>query len=204
MSKTRRRLTYIDRKQKLKILSHCEGRMSSADKGENVLVLQDISSQETQEDNLRKDKDNACQLCGKAFNQWNNVKRHMEKVHHVLTEEDSMLPMKEKENKPNKQISKNVTVPKPKIPLKVTAKRNSKGLKLSRLKEKKLKKKSAKKVKDKDSVDELEITAHCSLCRKGFKGRCGQSNMERHRRNVHGLQANQVMELQTEELSSWI
>ena len=169
-------------------------------------VLRDISRKETQEVNLRKEKESACHLCGKTFYQRNNVKRHLENVHNIFTEEtlNSKLPPKEKENKPKKQIS-NVTdpPPKPKIPLKILNKRNSKGSKLSRLKEKKMKKKTGQKMKDTDSVDELEITAHCSVCGKGFKGRCGQSNMERHRRNVHGLLTNKTgaVEQETEEVS---
>ena len=149
-------------------------------------VLQDISSKESQEDNQKKEKVSSCHLCGKTFYQRNNVKRHLENVHNIFTEtlntSDSKLS-KEKENKPKKQISKNVINP-PKAKL---LKR-----KLSRLKEKKLKKKTAQKIKDTDSMDELEITAHCGVCGKGFKGRCGQSNMERHRRNVHGLPTNKT------------
>lgn len=162
-------------------------------------VLQDISSKETQEENLKKEKVSSCHLCGKTFYQRNNVKRHLENVHSIFTEalatSDSKLP-KEKENKPKKQIKNVINPPKAKI----LQKRNSKGLKLSRLKEKKLKKKSAQKIRDTDSMDELEITAHCDVCWKGFKGRCGQSNMERHRRNVHGLPTNKTGVLEhTEE-----
>ena len=164
-------------------------------------VLQDISSKETQDDNQKKEKASSCHLCGKTFYQRNNVKRHLENVHNIFTEtlntSDSKLA-KEKENKPKKQISKKA---------KILHKRNSKVIKLSRLQEKKLKKKTCQKIKDTDSTDELEITAHCDDCGKGFKGRCGQSNMERHRRNVHGLPTNKtgVMEQpageQTEELT---
>ena len=51
---------------------------------------------------------------------------------------------------------------------------------------KRLKKKTGKKKKRPDS-SQLEVTAECDLCRKGFLGRCGTSNMERHKRTVHGL-----------------
>ena len=171
-------------------------------------VLQDISSKETQDDNQKKEKGSSCHLCGKTFYKRNNVKRHLENVHNIFTEtlntSDSKLLAKEKENKPKKQISKNVKNP-PKA--KILHKSTSKAMKLSRLKEKKLKKKTSQKMKDTDSIEELEITAHCDVCGKGFKGRCGQSNMERHRRNVHGCptKKTEVMEQpageQTEELT---
>ena len=98
-------------------------------------VLQDISSKGTQEDNLKKEKVSSCHLCGKTFYQRNNVKRHLENVHNIFSDADSKFPT-EKENKPKKQISKNV-INQPKV--KILQKRNSKGMKLSRLNEKKLK-----------------------------------------------------------------
>ena len=33
-----------------------------------------------------------------------------------------------------------------------------------------------------------EITAICDICNKGFRGRCGKQNMERHRDNIHADQ----------------
>ena len=180
--------------------------MAKLSAGSKPPVLRDISIKETQGDNMKKEKASACHLCGKTFYQRNNVKRHLENVHNIFTEilntSDSKLPT-EKENEPKKQVSKNVINP-PKA--KILHKRNSKGMTLSRLKEKKIKKRTAQKIKETISMDELEITAHCDICEKGFKGRCGQSNMERHRRNVHGLLTNKTgmmeqTEQQTEELT---
>lgn len=170
-------------------------------------ALQDISLKKTQEDNLAKEKELVCHLCGKTFYQRNNVKRHLENVHSIFTETvntSASKPPREKENKPKTKTSTNVIdPPKPKLPLRVLNKRNSKGIKISRSKEKKSKKKAVQKLKETVSMEELETTAYCDLCGRGFKGRCGQSNMERHRRNHHGNLANKtcVGEQTEEEIS---
>merc|ERR1712227_1155563 len=44
--------------------------------------------------------------------------------------------------------------------------------------------KIGRKNKDQDS-SKPEVTSHCDICGKSFIGRCGQSNMERHKRNIH-------------------
>ena len=33
--------------------------------------------------------------------------------------------------------------------------------------------------------NQSEVTATCDICNQGFKGRCGKSNMERHKANLH-------------------
>ena len=39
---------------------------------------------------------------------------------------------------------------------------------------------------DSESKENLsEVTATCDVCNQGFRGRCGKSNMERHKANLH-------------------
>ena len=55
-----------------------------------------------------------------------------------------------------------------------------------RASKKRFKKKTGKKQERLDT-SQLEVTAECDVCSKGFLGRCGTSNMERHKRTVHRL-----------------
>ena len=140
---------------------------------------------------------NKCGHCDKNFSSKSNLKRHKENVHGILNK--SLNDSEASGDEVDTECKENVSIGETSKVCDICDKSFSTRGNLNKHKKNVHQETDPAADDDEPEVEitiateeaetivdiSSDITAVCDVCQKGFKGRCGKSNMERHKNNLH-------------------